>query len=157
MISVHSPSSRRSLWAWHALICQACCICRLIQIGCLVAYYVLAAVAVSQQNGSVIRSRNAPWPSWAWAFLAGAGLVWVVVSILMLGMQPELLISYTPFHIYLILKRSCWLASIADRRCRCRTAVTMPDGASMYTSTRSCSPVQGAVFAQQQQRARLSC
>lgn len=57
----------------------------LIQIGCLVAYYVLAAVAVSQQNGSVIRSRNAPWPSWAWAFLAGAGLVWVVVSILMLA------------------------------------------------------------------------
>ena len=58
---------------------------RLVQIGCLVAYYILAAIEVSHQNGSLFQKRGAPWPSGAGAFCAGAGRVWVAVSLLMLG------------------------------------------------------------------------
>ncbi|KAK9792745.1 hypothetical protein WJX73_004024 [Symbiochloris irregularis] len=56
-----------------------------VQIGILIAYYVLAAVWVSDRNGSIIKSRNAPWPSWAWFFGGGGGLGWAVAGLLYLA------------------------------------------------------------------------
>ena len=60
------------------------------------AYYVLAAIYIAKRNGTNLRSlsdtnisvHSVPWPDWAWFFMAGAGLLWLLCAILTVSAPP---------------------------------------------------------------------
>lgn len=59
--------------------------CRIVQIGCAVAYYVLNAIYISQRIGTRLDKNHVPWPDWGWFFVVGAGFLWLLSSILALS------------------------------------------------------------------------
>ena len=65
-------------------------LCRIVQIGCAVAYYVLNAIYISQRIGTRLDKNHVPWPDWGWFFVVGAGFLWLLSSILALSKPPLL-------------------------------------------------------------------
>ena len=76
----------------------------MLQIGAAVAYYVLDAIYISKHTGQAAQatgslanrigdtfknvSHTVPWPDWAWFFMAGAGLLWLLCCIFTMSAPP---------------------------------------------------------------------
>ena len=123
---------------------QACCAwltgllaCRVVQIGCAVAYYVLNAIYISQRIGTRLDKNHVPWPDWGWFFVVGAGALWLVSAILALSESLTIL---------MILGWACvsmfplvWVA--CSRCCSLGCCVHAGQAAGCLASSREvCSP-----------------
>ena len=81
--------------------------------GVLVVFYVAAAIKYDrtfrQQTGGAIPGKHIPWPSWAWCLGIAASLLWLLVSIFMLGKHNSQTL-FSGNEVYVCLFLLCMLA-----------------------------------------------
>lgn len=67
--------------------------------GVLVVFYVAAAIKYDREfranTRGTIPGKHIPWPSWAWCLGIASSLLWLLVSIFMLGKHAHQTLSLT--------------------------------------------------------------